>query len=140
MQIRNLTQNQLKLAWDVIASAESTAICSEALSSESGCRYASFLANKSPRADVVSVGTNMYTILGDYFIVGTLEYPASVEDFEYTRKFMPLAEELIERGEIKPHNEVVKEGGLEGAITGLKELSLGHVSSGKLVYRLNETP
>jgi NADPH:quinone reductase-like Zn-dependent oxidoreductase len=70
-KIREFTQNKLKLVWDTVSQKESAKICTEALSSESaGCLHASFLSNKSPKEDVVSVGTNMYTIFGDSFTVG----------------------------------------------------------------------
>lgn len=140
-RIRAFTENKLKLAWDTVSNVESARICSEALSSDSvDARYASFLANRSPRADVASVGTNLYTIWGEYFKTGQVEYPASIEDFEWAKRFMAIAEDLISKGRLKPHQEIVKEFGLEGVLSGLDDLKNGIVRGGKLVYRVADTP
>lgn len=140
VKIRECTNNNLLLAWDIISTPESAQICASALSSvSSGCRYSSFLSNRSPRNDVESVGTNMYTIWGDYFRVGPLEYPASLEDLEWATKFMVLTEEFLAKGQLKPHNYVVKEHGLNGVLAGLDDLKNHRVSAQKLVYRVSET-
>ncbi|KAJ9644995.1 hypothetical protein H2204_001457 [Knufia peltigerae] len=141
-QIREFTEDKLRLAWDLVSSSESARACSEALSSDgTGCRYASFLANKSPRPEIVSVGTNMYTIWGESFRVGEqLEYPASREDFDWGRRFMASAEILISQGKLRPHREVAMPGGLAGVPDGLEKLKMGGVSAGKLVYRISDTP
>lgn len=140
-KIRAFTQDRLKVAWDPISTPESAQICAEALSSNStGCRYASFLGNKSPRADVESVGTNLYTVWGESFKTGQLEYPASREDFDWAKRFMVLAETLLAQGSVKPHREMVRTGGLEGVAAGLDDLKNGLVSGGKLVYRIADTP
>lgn len=139
-EIRKHTQNKLKLVWDTISTAESAQICAEALASEGGgCRYASFLNNKSPRKDVRSIGTMLYTIWGEYFKSGDVEWLASTEDFEWMKSFLPMAEKLIAEGKVKPHRVVVRKGGLEGVIDGLKDLKNGVNSGGKLVYRIRDT-
>lgn len=140
LSIREFTKNSLRLVWDIISTPASAQICATALSSASpGCRYSSFLSNRSPRNDVDSIGTNMYTVWGEYFRVGSLEYPASSEDFEWAAKFMVLTEELLARGQLKPHNFVVKEHGLIGALAGLDDMKNNRVSAQKLVYRISET-
>lgn len=140
-KIRAFTQNQLRLAWDAISTVESARICAEALSSEpAGCRYASFLENKSPRSDITSIGTNLYTIWGEFFKTGDREYPASKDDFSWAEEFMARAEGLIARGEVKPHRETRRENGLQGVVQGLEDLKNGSVSGEKLVYRVEDTP
>lgn len=136
-RIRKFTQNRLKLAWDTVSQVGSAKICGEALSSDShGCRYASFLSNRCPRDDVVSVGTNMYTAFGEYFTVGSLEYPASAEDFEWLKKFVVLTEKLLVKGKLSCHKVAVQRGGLEGALQGLDDMKNNKVSGEKLVYRV----
>lgn len=140
-RIREFTRNRLRLAWDLVCSSESAHVCSEALSSDgTGCRYASFLANKSPRKDVVSVGTNLYTMWGESFKVGQLEYAASQEDFNWGTRFMVLVENVISQGRVRPHQEIVMQHGLAGVSGGLEMLRHGGVSGGKLVYRIEDTP
>ncbi|KAK5053050.1 hypothetical protein LTR84_002024 [Exophiala bonariae] len=141
LKIREFTKNNLLLVWDIISTAASAQICANALSSVStGCRYSSFLSNRSPREDVESIGTNMYTVWGEYFRVGTLEYPANSADFEWATKFMGLTEELLAKGQLKPHNYVMKQNGLAGVLTGLDDLKSNRISAQKLVYRVSETP
>ena len=140
IKIREYTQNRLELVWDTISTAESARVCAEALASDgNGCRYASFLSNKSPRGDVVSVGTMLYTIWGEYFKSGDVKWPASREDVEWTKGFLAIAEKLIAEGKVKPHRSVVREGGLEGVIEGLEEMKNDAKIDGKLVYRIADT-
>jgi NADPH:quinone reductase-like Zn-dependent oxidoreductase len=138
-KIREFTRNSLLLVWDIISNEASAQICGTALSSDStSCRYTSFLSNRSPRDDVESIGTNLYTIWGEYFRSGSLEYPASQEDFEWAKKFMVLTEKLLAEGRVKPHNCAVKEGGLNGVLQGLDDLKNNKVSAEKLIYRIAE--
>lgn len=138
-KIHEFTRNGLLLVWDIISNEESAQICATAISSKStGCRYASFLSNRSPRDDIESIGTNMYTIWGEYFRSGSLEYHASQEDFEWAKKFMVLTEKLLAEGQVTPHNCSVKEGGLNGVLQGLDDLKNNKVSAEKLIYRIAE--
>ncbi len=138
--IRKFTQNKLKIAWDTVSKVESAKICAEALSSDpAGCRYASFLSNKCPREDIPSVGTNMYTVFGEYFRVGNLEYPASQEDFEWAKRFTALTEKLIAAGKLIPHKETIRKAGLEGVPLGLDDLKNNNYNGEKLVYRIADT-
>lgn len=139
LKIRGFTNNRLLLVWDIISTEASAQICATALSSDSKkCRYASFLTNRSPRDDVESIGTNLYTIWGEYFRSGSTEWPALREDFEWGTKFMELTERLLAEGQLKPHKCAVKEGGLKGVLQGLDDLKDNKVSAEKLVYRIAE--
>ena len=137
LKIRKFTNNRLQLVWDIISTEVSARICATALSSDSkNCRYASFLTNRSPRDDVESIGTNLYTIWGEYFRSGSTQWPASREDFEWGTKFMELTERLLVNDQLKPHNCSVKEGGLHGVLQGLEDLKSNKVSAAKLVYQI----
>lgn len=96
-KIRDLTRDELKYAWDTISIPASAQICAAALSSNSrlGLRYGNLLPVKSPREDVETITTVMYTVFGKHFKFGDQEMPASPEDFEFGRKFYSLAEQLM---------------------------------------------
>lgn len=137
--IRDFTQNTLKLAWDIMGTSVSAEMCAEALSTSAGCRYASFLANRCPRPDVVSVGTNMYTIFGEQFEVGSLDYPASREDYEWAKMFMTMVEQLLAEGKLKPRRWTLQPDGLKGVLKGLEDMKDGQVRGEKLVYKVADT-
>ncbi|KAF3397061.1 hypothetical protein DPV78_008280 [Talaromyces pinophilus] len=139
--IREYTQNKLKYAWDTVSEEGSAKICAEALSSEAGAKYGSILSVKSPREDVESVNTLMYTVFGEEFKFGKgSEFPAIPEDFEYTKKFIELTEKLLAEGKLKAHRAKVGADGLKGVLKGLEDMKAGKVSGEKLVYRVEETP
>ncbi|KIV85055.1 hypothetical protein PV11_00791 [Exophiala sideris] len=139
-RMRELTNDGLKLAWDIIANEDSAKVCAAALSSDStDCRYASFLSQRCPREDVESVGTNMYTVWGEYFKSGSLEYPANQADFGWAKRFMELTEKILAAGSLKAHKVAIKSGGLHGVLQGLDDMKRNKVSAEKLVYRVAET-
>lgn len=139
-QIRKYTDNKLKYAWDTISLPETAKICAEALSSDSGCKYGTILPVKSPREDVETTGTLMYTVFGEEFKKGGRVTPASQEDFEFAKKFYDITEKLLADGKLNTHPEQVGEGGLEGALKGMEDMKKGGVSGVKLVYRVADTP
>jgi NADPH:quinone reductase-like Zn-dependent oxidoreductase len=140
-QIRDYTQNKLKYAWDTVSEEGSAKICAEALTSESGAKYGSILSVKSPREDVQSTNTLMYTVFGEEFSFGKgSKFPAIPEDFEYTKKFIELTEKLLAEGKLKAHRAKVGANGLKGVLKGLEDMKAGKVSGEKLVYRVEETP
>lgn len=139
-KIRELTENKLTYAWDTISEKESAQFCADALTSSSGAKYGSILPVKSPREDVESVSTLMYTVFGESFKFGQQDIPAVSEDFEYTKKFLAMTEGLLKEGKIKAHKQTVGKAGLEGVLKGLEDMKNGKVSGEKLVYRVSETP
>ncbi|EED13651.1 zinc-binding oxidoreductase ToxD, putative [Talaromyces stipitatus ATCC 10500] len=139
-KIREYTQDNLKYAWDTISDENSAKICADALTSESGAKYGNILTAKSPREDVETVNTLMYTVFGEEFKFGAQPFPAIPEDFEYTKKFIALVEKLLAEGKLKAHRVKVGADGLKGVLAGLEDLKNGKVSGEKLVYRVEETP
>lgn len=139
-KIRELTGNKLKYAWDTISEDESARFCADALSTEPGCRYGNILQSKSPRDDVESVGTLMYTIFGEEFTFGAHKIPAVPEDFEFAKKFIAITEKLLAEGKLKPHTVKLGKDGLEGVLKGLEDMKAGKVSGNKLVYLVADTP
>jgi NADPH:quinone reductase-like Zn-dependent oxidoreductase len=140
--IRKATNNKLYYAWDTIADESSAKLCADALSSESKTpsggklQYAHILQAKSPRDDVETKGTVMYTTFGEEWSMGHRKVPAKPQDFEFMKKFVAIAQKLIDEGKIKPHTQDVRSGGLDGIMSGLEDMKNGKVSGKKLVYKL----
>lgn len=138
-EIRAVTHNKLHLAFDCIASPDSAAICSAAISSNGGT-YSSLLPvqdSEFPRKDIVNRTTLAYTGIGEAFHKGQMEFPASPENLEFQVRFWKLARELLAQGKIKVHPPAVREGGLERVLEGVDDLRCGKVSGQKLVYRVS---
>lgn len=162
VQIRALTNNSLRLAWDTISIEDSARICAESLTTSSGINavYGALLPVESHRADVKAVYTAMHTVFGKAFAFGVHSMPAIPDDFEFGKSFARLTERLLEevshfspasnkvhllsrleyQRRLKPHPYRIGDGGLEGVLHGLKELEEGKVSGQKLVYRVSDTP
>ncbi|KAJ5814240.1 uncharacterized protein N7503_000990 [Penicillium pulvis] len=140
-KIRDLTRNELRYAWDTISIPASAQICADALSSRSGLglRYGNLLPVKSPREDVETITTVMYTAFGKYFKFGDQDMHASQEDYEFGRMFYALAEQLMAEGKLQTHPEIVGEDGLDGAVKGFELMKAGQVMGQKLVFRIDDT-
>ncbi|KAH0839298.1 zinc-binding oxidoreductase [Fonsecaea pedrosoi] len=139
-KIRRLTNNGLKYAWDTVSIESSAKICADSLSTGARTRYGTTNPIISPRDDVESSSVVMYTMFGEEFVFGPRTFAASPEDFEFAKMFMGLCERLLAEGKLKTHPVLVGDGGLAGVIRGLKDLQDGKVRSGKLVYRVGDTP
>jgi NADPH:quinone reductase-like Zn-dependent oxidoreductase len=97
-QIRSYTRNQLKYAWDTVGVDDSARICAEALSStERGLKYGNIVPVQSPRDDVETTSTVMYTVFGKAFKFGDIEFPAIPDDLEFGKKFYSITESLLEK-------------------------------------------
>ena len=53
-------------------------------------------------------------------------------------KFVPIVEDLFERGLIHPYRVKVGEGGLKGVLDGMQRPEEGSVGGEKLEYRVGE--
>ena len=137
-EIRKVTNNNLKLVFDTVATESSAKFCGDALS-EDGGDYSSLLAVKVPRKDVKSRYTLAYTVIGEAFDFGATPIPAKPEDKAFAEKFLPVAERLLAEGKVRPHPQTVGAGGLRGVLDGMQQMREGKVSGEKLVYRVGET-
>ncbi|EXJ71194.1 uncharacterized protein A1O5_06188 [Cladophialophora psammophila CBS 110553] len=140
-QIRKLTQNKLRYAWDTVSIPDSAKICADALSTESALclRYGNLLPVKCLRDDVETTTTVMYTVFGNFFKFGDQDMSASQEDFKFGRMFYELTEKLLTEGKLKNHPEQVMPGGLDGVREGFEMQKAGKIKGAKLVYRLADT-
>lgn len=135
--IRKFTNNKLALAWDTISLPQSAEICSNALTTASGAKYASLLPVKLSRKDVEATSTLAYTAIGEAFSFRDGgDIPASAADFEFAKKFWDLSYTLLEAGKVKVHRPQVGKG-LQGVLEGLNLLKENKVSGKKLVYTVN---
>ncbi len=142
-QIRALTGNKLKYAWDTVGWDESKTkhcVCAEALSSDSSiCRFGGIASNNFPRKDVKQTSTLMYTMFGEAFHKFGREFTASKEDYEFAKAWMALTEKLVADGKLKPHPKRVSDAGFEGVLKGMEELKNGKVRGEKLVYQISKS-
>lgn len=93
--IRRLTENSLRYAWDTIAIESSAKMCADALWTYPGGRYGTTNPTKSPRDNVESSSVVMYTMFGEPFTYGPQKFPAYPEDFEFAKMFVNLTEQLL---------------------------------------------
>lgn len=138
--IRKLTNNSLKLAWD--CTGYGIPIAAGALSSEGG-KYVSIVRVK--REDIMAINpnvdgphiTSMYTIFGER-VSKLNEIPPIPEEYKFAKKFWELARQLLEENKLHAPRTFVNRGGasFEGILKGLDELRANKVSGGKLVYTL----
>ncbi|KAK2023378.1 zinc-binding dehydrogenase [Colletotrichum zoysiae] len=140
--IRRHTDDGLTLAWDCQSTNESAVIVAKALSSSKGGVIGTLLPvdkkvvqEANPKAEVKM--TIYYTVFGEEFgYFGKRD--AIPENYEFGKKFWEISRGLLADGKLKPIRVVKNQGGsgLEGVVTGLKELKEGKVSAGKLVYTI----
>ncbi|KAI1431587.1 GroES-like protein [Xylaria sp. CBS 124048] len=141
--IRKLTNNKLKYAWD--CTGYGGAICAAALSdNEEGGKptYGTIIPVQREVIDKVNpIVDGPHFTLG-YRALGTEEdgipdfLKALPGDVEYARTFWDMTQELINSGKLTPLRPEVNRGGsgLEGILNGLEELRKDRVSGTKLVY------
>lgn len=145
--IRALTENKLKYAWD--CTGYGAAICAAALSStaddaEGKPKYGTIIPVKREVIDEINpVVDGPYFTLGydvwgiAYPRLGTTYVPDQTE-VDHARKFWNITQELLESGKLVPLKPEVNRlgSGLEGVLKGLEELRNDRVSGTKLVYTL----
>ncbi|KAI9891083.1 MAG: hypothetical protein M1814_003282 [Vezdaea aestivalis] len=136
-KINKATGNQLQYAFDCIVSESSVAICYAALSTASPAHYTSLLGKKTgPREIAYSGATMAYTCVGEAFKMGSNDFPAIPEDFEFAKQWASTVQGLLAEGKITAHPQDVREGGLDKIVEGLEDLRTGKVSGKKIVYNL----
>ncbi|KAJ3087203.1 hypothetical protein HK100_008459 [Physocladia obscura] len=140
--IRAYTNNSIKHVFDCISEGASIKISIESIAPEGGV-YSALLgvdakAIAAINPNVTVKNTAAYTVVGEAYEKRGQVTPASVEDFEFAKKFAVLSNDLLAQGKLKVHTPAVNEygTGLEGALKGLQYLKEGKVSGKKLVYTL----
>lgn len=79
-----------------------------------------------------------YSIFGRAFQRYGLDFPARAEDFEFAVRWWEVSREVLASGQVKAARMEVNRGGegLEGVVTGLREMKEGKYSGTKLVYTI----
>ncbi|KAJ4322138.1 hypothetical protein N0V84_004973 [Fusarium piperis] len=96
-KIRDCTNNLLEYAWDTISIEQSAQICAQALTTSTALKpvYGTLLPVSSPRSDVRTVSTVMYTVFGKAFKFGPQDMAASKEDHEFGKLFFRITEQML---------------------------------------------
>jgi NADPH:quinone reductase-like Zn-dependent oxidoreductase len=137
--IREYTNNKLRYVWDTFGEGQAGQICADALSSsESPLRYVTTNPIQLPREDVETIVRLTYTISNEASeVFGKLKLDPQPQDFEFAKRWGPVAARLFEEKKVVPHPVDVR-GGLEDIAGGLKDLEEGNVTGKKLVYRVGD--
>ncbi|TVY90311.1 hypothetical protein LAWI1_G003605 [Lachnellula willkommii] len=68
-----------------------------------------------------------------------MQWPAKLEDYEFTVKFIKLVDGLITEGKIVPHPATVGTDGLYGILDAFQLMREDKVRGTKLVFRIADT-
>ncbi|KAF9872885.1 GroES-like protein [Colletotrichum karsti] len=128
-RIRRETNNGLMYAFDIITNESSMKICADALAGE-------VTGSKRPRCSLLLPGKVFPSGIGET----SMKYGKVVEgqpkDYEFAKMFWSLTSHLINEGKLKAHVVEERQEGLEGVLSGLRDLKDGKVKGHKLVYTL----
>ncbi|POS75425.1 zinc-binding dehydrogenase [Diaporthe helianthi] len=138
-EVKRLTGNKLKYAFDCVTGPESVAHCYAALG-RTGGRYVSLemvseelRTRRAVRAKVVLA----YEALGeDVPLSQGYESRADPEKFAFAAKFFAMFQKLVDEGTLKTHPIESAGVGLSSVLSGLQSLKSGSVSGRKLVVTL----
>ena len=142
--VRALTGDKLRHAWDCISTEESTVLCAKVLSTtEPDCKIRTLLPPATEAATAANPNvtdldlTVYYKVFGEPFKLFEL-YEADLEYYEFGKSFWELSERLFAEGKVKPIRVTKNRSGsgLEGVLVGVEEIKAGKVSGEKLVYTL----
>jgi NADPH:quinone reductase-like Zn-dependent oxidoreductase len=142
--IRDVTGDKLRLAWDCQSGEEANVFCARCLSTtEPGVRIGTLTPGftdsvRAANPNVESVNRTLYydVFNEEYEMWGS--HKPGPEEYEYAKGFWELSRQLLVDGKIKPPRIDLNRGGsgLEGVLKGLDDLWSGKVSAQKLVYTL----
>lgn len=130
-KIKEYTKNNLKYVWDTISLPKTAEICEEVISS--GGTYGDILGVKKSRQDIKHTFNLGYTAPGDPVDKPFWKSDDNTRDFEYIKMFIPIVNNLLKEGLIKPHPAKVGKG-LENTLEGMDLMRKDQVSGQKLVY------
>jgi hypothetical protein len=112
-------------------------MAADAMSSTGGT-YVNLMGVDTPRGDIKSIFFLAYTAMGRAYLYEGESWPVVKRDYDLTKRFVLLAEQLFEQGKIRPHPASVREGGIEAIPEGIEYIRQGQVSGEKLVYIIGE--
>ncbi|KAK7927537.1 GroES-like protein [Apiospora marii] len=139
--IKRITDNRLRYAWDCIGTGVD--VCIAALSDSEPVFYTTInpMDKKQVRKSHPNVQihiTMAYDAFGEEYLWEGEVVPPKPDELEFAISFFQLSQRLLAAGSIKPITPTVNYTGsdLGGAVAGLDELRSGSVSGTKLVYTI----
>lgn len=138
--VLRIANGPVQYVFDTYPSDTSTAT-SAAVLSQSDAKYVTLIPGfekevkkLNPSVDAQSILA--YSAFGDPWMYEKEYFLAVPGDYEFQKKFVPVAERLFAEGKVKAPRIFLNRGGsgLEGILRGLEEMRDGRVSGGKLVY------
>ncbi|KAL2165579.1 hypothetical protein VTG60DRAFT_4281 [Thermothelomyces hinnuleus] len=138
--IRAHTRNGLRFALDCITTPDTTRLCYAALG-RSGGRYVAL----DPFSEAVAATRSVVHpdwVLGPELLGEDVAWPAphgrkgNPEARRFCEAWTRTLQRLVDQNLIRPHPQIVRDTGLEGALGGLDELRAKKISGKKLVYLL----
>ncbi|WZH42999.1 chaperonin 10-like protein [Fusarium acuminatum] len=143
--VLRIANGPVQYVFDTYPSDTSTATSAAVLSKSGDAKYVALVPGfekevkkLNPSVDAQSILA--YSAFGDPWMYEKEYFPAVPGDYEFQKKFVPVAERLFAEGKVKPPRVFLNRGGsgLEGILRGLEEMRGGRVSGGKLVYTEDE--
>lgn len=138
-EIRNLTGGRLAHALDCVTTAETMAMCFEALGAARGGTYIALEAPpthvKYTRRDVTVDWVQTLELLGRVVkLDGVYGRPARESARRFAARLYVMAEGWARQGLVQPPEFRVRSGGLEALEEGIDEVRTGKTAGYKLVY------
>ena len=135
--------NPITYVLDCIGNDSSSTYCSKILPAAGGHYHSvrwplpSPFKELRPEKSAKATSALGYTMVGERFeFPGGLVFQADVEEEAFGKRWGRVAEELVSRGLVRPHEVDVRGGGLRAVLEGLQELRAGGVRGKKLVYSI----
>ena len=125
----------LKYALDCASKGDSAAICAAALADGPGIYRSLLPIENFPRTEVDSKLVTSFEIFGKRFFFGPQEYQVREGAFEFAKELIAIATKLAVEGKLRPHKQVVREGGLPTVLEGLDDLRSGKIRGAKIVVK-----
>ena len=138
--IRQYTGNSLGYVLDCITTADTMQMCYEAIGAAGG-RYISLdpppVRIKYSRRDIYADTVLALTLFGEFIrLPGYSSKRGAAGDRQIGARFSLIAQDLLNRGLLKPPALEIKTGGLEALGRGIDDVRKGRVKGRKLVYPL----
>lgn len=139
--VLDLAGGPVEYVLDCRPSDTSATVCANVLNRDGVAKYSALLTEteeivKSLNPNVQTFVTLAYSTFGEPWFYEKKYRDAVTEDYELTKSFALVAEELLAQGKLKAPRVYLNRGGkgFEGLLYGIQEVRENKVSGGKLVY------
>jgi NADPH:quinone reductase-like Zn-dependent oxidoreductase len=138
--IRAYTRNRCKYALDCITEASTMQLCYEAIGRAGGhyCSLEPYPERQHTRKAVHPDWVLGLTMYGKKVVMdGVYGREASMEDYEFGRKWFAIVQQLLDQGKLRTHPLKYGQGGFQGVLEGVDILRKRMISGQKLIYRIS---